>query len=120
MSPNMERAEWKKMLTEVYLLFDEEEQEDDSEMKELRQLKKITKKDERFTNLFMKAKAYSLIINFLKLSAKVKIEAAANVLKGNERLGLHAVTFSRELLKVIELCNYILSIFCQDCIKSKK
>eukprot|EP01022_Parablepharisma_sp_SALTPOND_P026755 TRINITY_DN647_c0_g1_i1.p1 TRINITY_DN647_c0_g1~~TRINITY_DN647_c0_g1_i1.p1 ORF type:complete len:1484 (-),score=183.65 TRINITY_DN647_c0_g1_i1:5466-9917(-) len=108
-------SKWKAMVIKLYFMFEEcaDIQEGQTEMC------KIRKKDERFTNLFMRTKAYSLIINFLKLSAKMKIEAASNVLKGNERLGLHAVTFSLELLKVIELSNKLLALFCQGSSKAK-
>ena len=78
------------------------------------------KKDERFSMLFAKSKTYSLIISFLKLTAKVKLEAATNVIRGNENLGLHAVTFSRELLKVIELSNKVLAIYCLNSPSAKQ
>jgi len=108
-------AKWRAMLVKLYNLFEESEveQEDNGE------IPPIKKKDERFTNLFNMAKAYTLVINFLKLSGKVKIESANNVLHGNEQLGLHAVTFSRELLKVIELSNKVLIVFCKDSLKAK-
>ncbi len=114
-------AQCKGILFQLYRLFDNRpaEGEDTGEIKDLKQLPEIVEKDERFTKLFSQAKAYTLIVSFLKLSAKVKIEAAVNVLKGNDRLGLHAVTFSRELLKVIELSNKVLTIFCKGNTKSK-
>ena len=70
--------------------------------------------------LFTKLHAYSWIINFINLTHRTKLEAADNVLKGNENLGLHAVTFSRELLKVLDLCNKILTIYCQDSLVAKQ
>ena len=107
---------WKQICEQLYSLFNDEDME--NKLKGGIQL--INKKDKRFTHLFMKARAYSLIIGFLKLTAKVKLDAAANVLKGNEQLGLYAVTFSRELLRVIDHTNKILTIFCKDSSQAKE
>ena len=112
-------AQWKGMVFQLYRLFEDEQISESTELKDFRQLIQIRQKDERFTKLFMRARVHTLIISFLKLSAKVKTEAAANVLKGNDRLGLHAVTFSRELLKVIEMSNKVLTVFCKDNLQSK-
>ncbi|MDR3549707.1 MAG: hypothetical protein P4M11_15785 [Candidatus Pacebacteria bacterium] len=107
--------QWKEKLVTLISLFSADEDNDDSDAdKHNKEIETTMKKDERFNTLFTKAKAYSLIIAFLKLTSKVKLEAATNVLKGNENLGLHAVTFSRELLKVIELSNRVLTIYCRD------
>jgi len=102
---------WKSKLMKLMSLFSEDEFEPTEGIK---------KTDQRFVNLFTKSRTYSLIINFLKLTAKVKLEAANNVIHGSDNLGLHAVTFSRELLKVIELSNQILSVYCRDSSISKE
>ena len=107
---------WKQIGIQLYNLFND----DDSAETVKGGLPIITKKDDRFTHLFMKARGYSLFISFLKLTTKVKLDAAANVLKGNEQLGLYAVTFSRELLRVIEQSNKILTIFCKDSNEAKE
>lgn len=107
---------WKHICQQLYSLFNDE----DNESSNKGGIPIITKKDAKFTHLFMKARGYSLIIGFLKLIAKVKLSAAANVLKGNEQLGLYAVTFSRELLRVIEYTNKILTIFCKDSDEAKE
>ena len=116
-------GQWKDKLNKILLLFNEEDSLTEADTKKLKFVEPPAdspKKDEKFTNLFTKARTYAQIIDFLKLTAKVKLEAAGNVLKGNENLGLYAVTFSRELLKVIELCNKILSVYCQDSPSSKE
>ena len=75
--------------------------------------------DPEFTKLFLRTKSYMVILEFLRICTSVKIEAARNVLQGNPNLGLHAVTVSKELLKVIELCNYILINFSKSSGKAR-
>ena len=41
----------------------------------------------------------------------MKGQAASNVLKGKDNIDLDAVTFSHELLKVIELSNKVLYVY---------
>lgn len=97
---------WKDKLLKLLALFNESGEE--------------PRRDNNLMILFTKLRAYSWIINFLNLTRKTKLEAAANVLKGDENLGLHAVTFSRELLNVIDLSNLILTVYCKDSLMAKK
>ena len=112
---------FKVLLTRLYDLFLLMPPEQDISTKRHRQIAVAneTELDPGFTKLFIKTKGYLVIIEFLKLCAGVKLEAASNVLEGNEQLGLHAVTVSKELLQVIELCNYILINFCKSTTKAK-
>lgn len=111
---------FKELFTRLYELFIIGLEESDTDAgKVKRKPKEIAIADENtldlaFTKLFIKTKNYLVIMKFLKLCSGVKIEAARNVLKGSSKLGLHAVTISKELLKVIELCNYILINFCKS------
>ncbi|MDR3547176.1 MAG: hypothetical protein P4M11_02665 [Candidatus Pacebacteria bacterium] len=112
---------FKVLLTHLYDLFLLVPPEPDLSTKRHRDIvvANETELDPGFTKLFIKTKGYLVIIEFLKLCAGVKLEAASNVLEGNEQLGLHAVTVSKELLQVIELCNYILINFCKSTTKAK-
>jgi len=106
---------WKEKLLQLLALFNENNNESTKKTHV-----KMYEKNNSLIILFTKLHAYSWIINFLNLTRKTKLEAAANVLKGNEDLGLHAVTFSRELLNVIELSNQILTVYCKDSLMAKQ
>jgi hypothetical protein len=111
---------FKELFTKLYDLFIIGFDDSDTDAGKVKgKTKEIAIADENsldliFTKLFIKTKNFLVIMQFLKLCSKVKIEAARNVLKGSSSLGLHAVTISKELLKVIELCNYILINFCKS------
>jgi len=108
-------TKWKEILSKVYDLFEES-----LEGERKGTFQRINKKDERFTNLFMEKKTHALILTFLKISAKIKIEVSSNILGGNNQPGLHAVTFSWELLKAIEVTNKTLSLFCRNSLRAKQ
>jgi len=114
-------GKFKESLAKLYHLFFKKSQDPGTVSFKDKQFKVAEREelDPMFIKLFIKTKGYLAIIEFLKLCTLVKLEAARNVLEGNENLGLHAVTVSKELLSVIELCNYILINFCENSTKAK-
>lgn len=81
---------------------------------------KHIQKDAKFTDMFIKAKAYSYILRFFKNTKRAKLEAAANVMKGSDCMGLFVASFSRALLSTIQESSKALSIFCRDSYPAKR
>ena len=68
----------------------------------------------------IKQKSYLVIIEFLKISANAKIEAAKNVMEGSEKLGFLEYAFSNKILEITNVCNRILITLCQNYSKAKE
>lgn len=110
-------GKFKDLFTRLHVLFTESHEEAKAPI-EIKVLS-ASNLDYTFTKLFLKTKSYSALISFLKLCSEVKLGAAKNVLEGNQNLGLHAVTVSKELMQVVAMCNYVLINLCKSSNKAR-
>ena len=108
--------QWEKLMAQLNSLFIDDIQDHGT----IDPSKKIEQKDTKFTEMFIKVKAYQFILRFMKNTKRAKLEAAGNVMKGSESMGLFVASFSRSLLSTLQLSSKTLTIFCNDSYQAKR